>query len=64
MVCLGSVFVGSRQVCFSEERITLSDRKPGNPNFLKTGLRDVRVNFPDDRLSLDNRSRCPHTGDR
>lgn len=63
MVCLGSVLVGSRQVWFSEERITLSDRKPGNPNFLMTGLRDTRVSLFDGWLSLDNQSSDPHTGD-
>ncbi len=62
MACLGSVFAGSRQVYFFEETITLSDRKPGNLNFLMVEPRDMRVNFANLWLSLDNLVTCADTG--
>ncbi len=62
MACLGSVFAGSRHVYFFEEKITLSDRKHGNLNFLMVESRDMRVNSAEIRLSLDNLVASADTG--
>jgi len=63
MMCLGSAFDGSGQVHFFEEKITLSDRKPGNLNLLMVEPRDTRANSDEARLSFDNLADCLDTGD-
>jgi hypothetical protein len=54
MVCLGSIFAGSRQVYFFKEEITLNDRKPESLNFPMVEPRGMRGNSAEIWLSLDN----------
>lgn len=63
MMCLGSAFDGSGQVHFFEEKITLSDLKPGNLNLQMVEPRDTRANSDEVWLSFDNQGDCLDTGD-
>ncbi|KSQ39531.1 hypothetical protein APB30_13440 [Pseudomonas aeruginosa] len=63
MMCLGSAFDGLGQVHFFEEKITLSDRKPGNLNLLMVEPCDTRANSDEVKLSLDNPADRLDTGD-
>ena len=59
MVCLEWVFAGLRQVYFFGEKVTLSDRNPGNLNSSLVGRDTQPIGM---RLSLDNFTDHPHTG--
>ncbi len=62
MICLESIFDRSCRVCLFKKTITLSARKLGKLNLLRTEPCDAWGTCYKDWLSFDNQSDCLHTG--